>query len=222
MNYTAKLLIPIAIGVAAALVNSMILAARTAPVEFVRVSQDVPVGTPFTDANLEVIEFPGQEARQLDRTAVPWAEKGVLLGRTAVRDLLGGDLVFYRDFDVRGAQINLYAGEVARSLSLSGMNVSEEVLTIGNDLHVRLEAEEEETADWYGPCRLVAVGGRVSNSVLGDRIGRSGSASETIWVAVPEVPKTPDQRRVVEALDRYDSGRYSKNARVLGVMLSPR
>ena len=219
MNHTIKLIIPIGLGIAAAVVNSMVLSAQTKPVKFVRAASDIPRGQVFTQDNLEVLEFPGIDARGLSKSAIPWSEVGILLGQRAVRDLVAGDVVFFQDFGVRGAELNIRPGEVANQISIRELNLSDSTLIVGAQVMFRLRPNEGDEAEWFGPCRLIAVGNRLTNAVLNSGVSSSGGSVNTVWVATPAEPSTTAEKRLAKALDDFAVQQVDGNARVLGLRI---
>jgi hypothetical protein len=216
MNHTLKLLLPIGLGLAAAIVNLSILSAKSATVEFVGAGADIPRGAQFSDKNLTKILVPGTEAGYLNETAITWPNRGILLGQSTARDVIKGELILYQDFGVQGARLHLNQGEEARRISLVGLNISDDILKIGDQLRFLIDPTGEGTAEWHGPCRLVAVGDRVTNSILGAK-GSSRAVVESVWIAVP---KSASYDPVRAALDQFARRQQEDNARVADVSIN--
>lgn len=181
MNYTLKLAIPLGLGLAAALVNMMVLKARTNAVTFIQAAEFIPLGQPFTLENLKELPLPGTQADLLKDTAIPYESLGTLLGQSALRDFEQGDIVFFRDFDLQGETLQLRPGEVAQPLAISGLDVPPKILRIGFELDFLMQLDPNAQAEWVGPLRVVSVGDRVANSIEGQG---SGGSANVILVAV--------------------------------------
>lgn len=218
MSYTLKFIIPIALGILAAVVNMMVLNAKLEPMQFIQVTRDIPQGELITKGDLEVLELPGPVGAKLTDTALGYQELGVLINRSAQRDFMQGDIVFYRDFAIRGAELDLRPGETAQRLSLAGVSVPAELLRIGCELDFLLKVGEEAKAEWYGPFRLVSVGERLGNT---NDSSVTSSTSNTITVAVVRSPTDPAVIRRQEALDAFAVQQQTESASVLSVRISP-
>lgn len=218
MSYSLKLAIPIALAVIAAIVNTMVMSARVAPLRFVQATRDIAQGEVVIASDLAVLELPGPIGRKLKETAISYNEVGVLLKRRAQRDFFVGDIIFYRDFGIRGAEMDLRPGEAAQRLSLQGAVVAPSLLRIGCELDFLLPLSDDEPPQWHGPFRLVSVGERLGNAV--DTSTRSAAAS-TITVAVQKEPGNAEEAARQAALDRFAVRQQRDNAAVVSVRISP-
>src|SRR5262245_2799656 len=140
MSYTVKILIPLGLGVVAAILNLMVLRGATQPVEFVQVTQDIDFGKPFTSDVLAKLQLPSQFSH-LKATAVPYSDMGILIDQPAQRKLVKGDIVFLRDIAVLKDRMELRDDESAFPVSLNGIEVPAVVLQIGKELDFRLKPD---------------------------------------------------------------------------------
>ncbi len=182
MSYTVKILIPIGLGIVAAILNLVVLNGRTKPVSFIKVNRDIKYGEPIEGSVLEELQLPA-EFSHLKDTAVPFEDLGVLIAQPAQRDLTKGDIVFLRDIAIRGERIDLRSGETAFPLTLRDVEIPSVILQIGNELEFKVKPSGANNANaepiWVGPFRLLSVGDKVSN----DENSKTGSTSPTITVA---------------------------------------
>lgn len=207
MSYTVKLLIPIGLGILAAVINWMILSAQVEPVDFITVNRTIPVGQLISPDDLLPLELPAKFRQQLSKTAVPYEDRGLLSGQTPRRTLEPGDIVLYQDTPLRGPVLDLREGETAVVVPLGKSALPTGVLVVGQMVSFRIpvrdtEASEPGTLRWVDPFRLVTVGGQRTV----DRAGRS-SATRIEQVSVAFKDKGTDQQRHLEEyLDRLRRG----------------
>jgi hypothetical protein len=185
---------------AAAVINMMVLQARTNTVTFIQASRDVKLGELFTMDDLAQLPIPGTQAALLKNTAIPFENIGVLVGQPALRDFMVGDIVFFRDFDLQGETLQLRHGEVAQQVTLTGVEVPTSTLNIGNELYFFVQMDPEAETERIGPFRLVSVGDRVSNSI--DPTDSSGAA-KVITVAVKKAPNNDEEKTQQDRLIRF-------------------
>jgi hypothetical protein len=216
MNYTLKLAIPLGLGLAAAVVNMMVLTARTNSVTFIKAKRDVQLGQPFSLEDLAELPLPGAEAALLKDTAMPYADIGVLVGQPALRDFMAGDIVFYRDFPLRGDELQLAPDEVAQQIALDGLNVPSKILRIGYELDFLVQLGPQERK-WIRSLRLVSVGDRVSDSI--DRTASGGA--NVVMVAVKRDPKLKEDIDRQMLLEEFALKRQQESAQLLDVRISP-
>ncbi|MEX2170657.1 MAG: hypothetical protein WD851_15180 [Pirellulales bacterium] len=228
MNYTLKLAIPLGLGLAAAVVNMMVLQAGTKSVKFIKIKAqyEVAEGDPFTDEALEVLEYPGNEAGSLMESAILWDNRSVLWDRPALRNLSAGDIVLYRDFPLQGDTLQLEKGESSQLVQLGEINIPPAILQINCKLDFLIQFNLDESPVWIGPFRLVSVGDRVANTT--DRSG-SGGTTNTITVAVRsdlanKTDPTAEEKAQLERqaqLDTFAEKEQQELARLLNVRISP-
>lgn len=215
MSYSVKLLIPLALGVLAALTNLTVLSARTKPVEYLRVTRDIPAGEPITELDLAALPMPGPEAAPLKETAVAYAERSNFLGQPALRDFLAGDIVFYRDFPTQGDVLTLRPGELAQPISLDGAEVPPAIMRIGQWVKLIVRLKDDQPTQQVGPFRLVSVGDRVRNN---SDTSVAQSVANVISVAVQQDPspkEAADQALLVELA----AGRQDRTANLVAVQI---
>ena len=174
MNYALKLLIPLALGVVAAIVNWMVLSANTTPVLYVTVNQTLEVGDLIELDKCDMLKVP-PSFRDLSKSMVPYADRGVLSGRMVRRHIEPGDPVFFADTDLGGQWLMLDTSEELYPVELDEVTVDPQLLRIGNEIRFRVPATSDETAPpWVGPFRIVAVGSKINNNFSEERRSSSG------------------------------------------------
>ncbi len=199
MKHTAKLMLAIGLGAAAAILNWVVVSQRTRPVRFATLTGEVRAGETITTDRIDFVEVEASYADALRTSVVPWAERAVLSGRKAARDLQPGVLLLWDDAPIRGPRYDLREGETAVFLDLSQSPVSS--IAVGESISFRFVTDEsDETIEWVGPFRVVTVD---EKRVPGERIDRAGEIS----VAVPESDTTDARFAKLQAfIDRQIKG----------------
>ena len=207
MSNTLKLLIPVGLGIVAAIINFIVLSSSTAEVTFAVASEDIPIGASF-DGKVDKVGIPKNNASGLleKKVAIQYKNSGVLRGQKAsTRELKKGDLILYSDFDIRDNNSIDYRknNEVARTIQLDGnqifaSNIGDRiwfeipkysrVTTDSNDVNVfRMEGIPEK----IGPYRIIGIGSQVASqsdgySFNGDSVTvayeRNPSQSEALQI----------------------------------------
>lgn len=116
MNPKYRLLIPVALAVAAAAVNFVLLKRATATAAVIVLKQDVPAGRPIQPDDLTVAQV--RADKEVFQSAYPAADVKSLAGSTFRRDLKKGELVVTFDIDVEQQTWELRPGERDSSLVL--------------------------------------------------------------------------------------------------------
>lgn len=98
MTNITKFGLSLVLGLAAAALNWMWLTAEKTPPTFVAASVEIVRGEQLSDDNLKPIPVPGDMA-ELSESMIPYQNRAILFGTTALRDYAGGDLVFHRDIE---------------------------------------------------------------------------------------------------------------------------
>src|SRR5262249_10135494 len=108
-----RILIPLALGAAAGLINFFVMRSMTNTLDLVVVREEVRQVTELTDAMLDR-ESVGADVA-IFRSAVPWSERGLLLRRRVNRTLGAREVVFFRDVRGGGEEVreNLRSGEIS-------------------------------------------------------------------------------------------------------------
>lgn len=172
MNKTiATVLIPIGLGVAAALFNLMAVRSATNTVDLTVVKSDVKAGTPLTEEMLDKMTV--RADRDIFRSAVRYEDRGVLVGRPANRPLVAKEVILLADirlsgtFDVRA---NLRPGERSLTLAVKPARLVPG-LRVGDEVEIVLSGGDPEQAGGdlpkgvlrgrtVGPFRIVGLGER--------------------------------------------------------------
>ena len=201
MSYGVKLLIPIGLGVMAALFNWLSLASQTQLVDFTMVSRDIPAGSVLSEKDLEKLGIPANQSKGLKKTAVPYDERAALIGEKVLRGMEKNDLVFWQDTLVRGEVIEWEPGE-AFGVVVPLNNVKVPPLHVGDKVNFRVPVKDEATGKDemrdLGPFRLIMVGQKRRS----DRSVTIGIENiEQVTVAFPKEKQT-HHIQLQEFLDR--------------------
>ena len=114
MNPKYRLVIPVALAVAAAAANFVLLKRATATTTVLVLADDVPAGRPIAPADLKPAEVRADP--DVIAAAYPAAKEAELLRRSFRRDLKKGELVLHADVDVDAHTFAPRAGERAGEL----------------------------------------------------------------------------------------------------------
>jgi len=215
MNYLAKLLIPLGLGILAAFVNYLILSSSTAKLDFVTVDKDVPRDSPIDLANLKKLSVP-REFEGLRQTMVPWSERGVLSGKRVRRSIKPNDPVFYADTDFEGDWLDLKDGEKLFPVNIGELEFDPTLLRIGNNIQFRVSNYKEAEPEWIGPYRVVAVGSKLRNDQDGERGSRQSSA-QSIGIAYNMAE--PRMRDSLTKLESFCDAQRGGKAVMLSVLI---
>jgi hypothetical protein len=159
-----RVLIPLGLGLAAGLLNFIALRSATAPLYVVVVRDNVKVGTELTDRMLDRLSV--RADRELVKSAVPYEERGLVVGRRVNRPMQAGEIVFFSDVRIYGGEEirdNLRPGEVSLTMIAKHSRIAPG-LRIGDEVSI-VVAERPGTASAgaivsrvVGPFRLVGFG----------------------------------------------------------------
>ncbi len=215
MNYAIKLLIPLALGVIAAVINWTVVSSGTQPVYYVTVKQAINVGEPFRLEMAAQLGLP-PSFRDLSQTIVPYRDRGVLSGRIVRRRIEAGDPIFFSDTDLGGEWLALDPSEELFPLELDGVSVDSQLLRIGNEIRIRVPPSEGETSPpWLGPFRIVAVGAKINNN-FSDR-GNSSLGGGAIQIGIAYDLKRTDNQ--LQRLEEFCDDQRLGKAQILGVRI---
>lgn len=215
-NYTIRLVIPMALGLAAAGINWMMLASKAGTVQFVAATRDLEAGDPLTPADFEPIELPLQFAG-LNATAIPYAEVGLLAGQVAQRALTRGDLLFFRDTTIRGLPLDRRDGEELFFVDISNVPVVPRLVRVGYYIWFRIPSDRGEGGDplWAGPFRIVSV-----DSVIASDEQHATRQPEAVTVAYRRGESVPHDRQI-DQLERFCDRQRLEKASLLSVRVRP-
>src|SRR5579859_2593944 len=90
-----RVVLPIVLGIVAGMLNLMVLRGSSAPLELAVINTDVKADTELTEDMVKAI--PVRADKELLKSAVPYAERGLLLGRRVTRPLSAGEALMYAD-----------------------------------------------------------------------------------------------------------------------------
>ena len=228
MSNTLKLLIPILLGIAAAIVNFIVLSGATTEVSLVVAANDIRVGDLF-DGNYEKIAMPQNHVSGLldHRVAIKFANAGVLSGqRSSVRNLKKGDLILYSDFDIRDSVAIDFRknDEVARTIQLDGNRIY--AANIGDWIWFEIPKYNRQAADpqgnfrfesvpeKIGPYRIIGIGSQVEAQSEGYTF-----KGDSVTVAYPRQPKQEDILKIKKLNDFVTDREFdvTERLKIIGV-----
>ena len=196
MSHTMRLLIPLSLAVAAAVVNYLAIKSATRPVEFVQVTRSLKAGESFSHANLAKLELPAG-FKELEKTAIPFKDRGVLEGKPAPRSFQAGDIVFQRDAIEGVVERLLEKDEVIVPVLLErNVEVVPEMLKNGYRLRLGISLTEAPSElKWIGPYRIVNLDPRHAVEVSGSQ------SATTRMISVAVDPQSASGRGIEEFLN---------------------
>jgi len=185
MNNLIRVVIPLLLGLAAGIVNFVVVRGLATPKELVAAASELKAGAEITNVNdgNQLVKFTVRtEHKELFKSAVPWERRGDLLHGRLTRDVTSGEAVLFTDVRAEGTdniQSQLkpdeqsYTFRVLQSRIVTGLKIGDSVLIVNYD-----EGTDSEIRKPIGPYRVVGM----TSSTVG-----SSSADEfrKISVAVP-------------------------------------
>ncbi len=207
-----RMLLPVGFGIAAAVINFVVLKQLNQQTEFVSVGGKVPLaqGTPFAPANLTPLPVSGNVAK-LNKAWIRWEDRDTIFGRPAGRTLHRGELVLRQDAQPV-KELKPGPDEDAMVISLGSVEVEPKLLLIGEEIgflirQARPEPVVELPADkpspvkiappkkpdpldvdikYLGPFRLLSVGDRLSRNVGESKKDNRGDG-RTVTIAIKKI-----------------------------------
>ena len=210
MSYTAKLLIPLVLGAAAAAINWTLLSSQTATVAFVKATARIEPGE-MIDASALAEAVVLSEFAGLQATAVPASESGQVIGAIAQRRIEANDLVLWRDLPLRSNKPDVRPGEDLLFVKVGDAATVPQMLSIGRKIHFRVSTRQG-SGQWVGPFRIVSVDARIDDDARAAR-----AAPETITVAYPKNPATQTERDAIALLEDFCDRQTLESAQLLAV-----
>lgn len=189
-----KLLIPLALGVAAAALNYMGRSSDVEAVSYVALKKDLKTGEEIKPEHLTNLELP-RTMTSLAKSAIPFRDQSVLYGRRVQRSMKKGDLVLWSD--VSSGQKAWEKGELLLHLSLDNIPLLEDI-RVGQKIAFILpkdlegtplkekapDAKDKRNYKLVGPFRVHSLGRRFTeDSPL--RPSSAGVQEITLFVPAP-------------------------------------
>lgn len=166
MNKLA-ILIPIGLGIAAGVFNFLAVRSSIKPLELVAVNDAVKSGTPVTASMLTPLSV--RADKDILRSAIPWDQRGVILGRKINREIMKNELILFTDVRLTESDVkqNLRDGEASLTVAVPAAKVVPGV-RIGDDVVVLIQAgkgDDDESpvagkvgVRAVGPFRIIGFG----------------------------------------------------------------
>ncbi len=210
MNALSKLLIPIALGAAAAAVNFYSLQTSLKPVDFVAAAGPISQGQVITEKDLVASDAPVRLKDAMKVAAPLYDDRLVLVGQRARRDFAAGDLIFFKDTELSNvtAEVDFRAhNEAAMTVRLGQNTELASKFRVGMPVYFRImvpRGNEQFESQRIGPFRLVAVGPEKQSGLLST--GETRPISQ-VSVAITLVEPPPAaQIALEEFLDQHQKG----------------
>jgi hypothetical protein len=185
-----RIVIPLALGAVAGLINFFVMRSMTSTLDLVVVREEVRQGTELTDAMLD--KEPVRADVALFRSAVPWSERGLLLRRRVNRTIGAREVVFFRDVRGGGEEVreNLRPGEISLTVPVRlqrmapGIQPGDEVafLVLAAPRAGAPSGEDAQAARRVGPFRVLGM------AELGDATRPLAYGEEPLRKLVVAVP----------------------------------
>ncbi len=215
MSYSLKLLIAVGIGAVAACLNWMAVTAGTHTFKAVCITEPVRKGELF-DGRFGELDLPAS-FENLRQTLV--VNPGLMPGHRAMRDFERGDVIFLRDIQPHGAELDLRDGEVVVLVSMAGKEPDYAALRIGMEIRLRFALVADQATgtkafgpDWVGPFRIVTLGDMTTNATQG---GKPRGTINVIGVAVRRTKDSNDDPKF-KLLDQFCDQQSANKAKLLG------
>ena len=212
MKNLVKFIVPLLLGIGAAVFNFVVLSNSVKKVSFIKATQEIKIGDEFAD-KVERLEVLDQHATSLKEAAVRFSDIGLLRGQTATRNLQPGDVVLYRDTGGLVGQIYDFRGDeiAALPVSLDGITTPPR-MNVGDLVQLKIPPKLGDAPDatrWIGPFRLLSVGSEISNTA---EVGESRRISIAYDMK--------NNKRAIDELEAFIDRRYSgEEAKLIGIKL---
>lgn len=192
-----KLLIPLGLGVAAALLNYMGRSSDIEPVYYVALKKDLKTGDELKPEHLEFASLPKNNSASLAKVGIPYGQRAVVFGRRVQRSMKKGDVVLWSDVTSQAKQWN--ENEVLLHMSVPNIPIPDlrvgqkiafvlpreriDPVATGKDDKVKTPSPKDtENYRVVGPFRVHSLG----RSVNAEDAGTGGTATfQEITLFVP-------------------------------------
>lgn len=216
-----KLLIPLGLGTAAALLNYMGRASDIEAVSFVGLKKDLRIGEEITPGHLVRIDVPKNMSTSMAKSAIPYSQWAVLYGRRGRRALSKGDLFLWSDLAPKSPWGK---DEVLLQIPLEGISLPKELevgqkvvfllpenlaeLGLGKDPKGKPPEKETKGYKPIGPFRVYSIG--INVEAGGTPLDRT-TGTNVISLVVPAPKKGTDfddvdTHRLLTAVFRPSTG----------------
>jgi Flp pilus assembly protein CpaB len=171
-----RVILPVFLGVLAAILNFVVLRGNTAPLELIVLRTDVKADSELTEDMLERLSV--RADKEVFKSAAPFSERGLLLGRRVTRSINAGEILLYADLhnlDEENIRLYLKPGETTLTIPVKASRVAPG-LRRGDSVGVLVGARAAMTAmktmmpasstassRILGPFRLLSLGTAVSD-----------------------------------------------------------
>lgn len=165
MNKLA-ILIPIGLGIAAGVMNFLAVRSSIKPIELVAVNDTVKAGSPITASMLVPVSL--RADKEILRSAIPWEQRGLILGRKINREIIKNELILFTDVRLTESDVkqNLRDSEASLTVAVNaskvvpGVRIGDEVVVL---IQGKSDDEESPIAGKFGvrvvgPFRVIGFG----------------------------------------------------------------
>jgi hypothetical protein len=178
-----RVIVPIVLGVIAAILNFIVIKGSTSPLELTSIRTDIKADTEIAEDMLERVQV--RADKEIFKSAVPYSERGLLLGRRVTRPMSAGEVVLYADvhnLDEENIRLFLKPGETTLTIPVKSSRVAPSLRrgdSVGVLVSVRPAPDPTKTGirpptsetRMLGPFRLLSLGAPVDpyrGAVIGD------------------------------------------------------
>jgi len=178
-----RIVIPLTLGLIAGVINFYAVRGTSPPIDLVAVKEDTKAGTEIRGPDMLVKVRVRADAPDILKSAVPWADRGVLLNRKLNRPMAAGEVILFADVQPEGVEdvaSQLRPGEVSFTFPVRASRIAPG-LRPGDTVAVVVDASEggdEKGLRRVVPVRLLAVGEREAVR------GMTGEEMRKVTVAV--------------------------------------
>jgi hypothetical protein len=168
-----RVVLPIVLGIAAGILNFMVLRGNSTPLELTVAKADIKADTVLTEDMFE--SLPVRVEKERLKSAVPFADRGLLYGRRVTRPVSAGEVMLYADVqNIEDENIRMYLkpGESTLTLQFKPRRIAPGLQrgdSVGVRVPTRRAAGAQSTSTpsgpagrrMIGPFRLLSLGSPV-------------------------------------------------------------
>ena len=220
-----RVILPIVLGVVAALLNFVVLRGSIAPLELTTLRTEVKADTEITEDMLERLSV--RADKEIFKSAVPYSERGLLLGRRVTRPISAGEVLLYADvhnLDEENIRLYLKPGETTLTIPVKSSRIAPGLRrgdSVGVLVSMRPALELSKpvmrtpaaTTRILGPFRLLSLGAPVD-----PYRGVGFGAARLLLVAIKPGPNGQIDPKVAALQEAIAAGTSPSNGNEGGVM----
>lgn len=211
-----SLMIPLALGLAAGVINFMVISGTVKPMEFIALKEKTKAGTLLTEQMFTKVAIRGD--RKLLSSVYPWSQRGQLEHYRLTRDMEADELILIYDTRRDSAdeiRMNLKPGEDAYTVLVRSHHITPS-LKPGDEVSFMALTEAKGVPEALGPFRLLGMGARSDPQSL---LAQGRQEQRQVVVAIPAKRSTEIEEAFKKLTDAVQASSINdeRNDRILGV-----